>query len=245
MSFARGILTVLKVDRRNRWIVPALATTALSLVSHRAEAQTTISTELTAVRTLDVSVEFMGSIARRASGGFEWYLTDLTFGVTPRLEIGAGWSAVVPGSSGEPHEIIPHAKFIAFESASTTFAAGGAWHVPAPSRAESRGYGWAYVAVSRAIDSARPITLSAGAYALVRRDRSIGDSARGISLGWDQSLSDRWSYSLEWISGTNWYGYLSPGITFSSGAHWFTGGYCVGNDRSANHGPCFSAGRTF
>ena len=64
-----------------------------------AAGQTTLSTELTAPRNVDVSVEFLGSVARRSAGGFEWYLTDLTFGVTPRLEIGAGWSALVPQSA--------------------------------------------------------------------------------------------------------------------------------------------------
>ena len=218
---------------------------ALTLLSHPVQAQTTITTELTAAKTVDLSVEFMGSIARRAAGGFEWYLTDLTFGAAPRLEVGAGWSALVPGSAGEPHEIIPHAKFVAFQGESSSIAAGGAWHLPVSQRGESRGYGWTYIVGSRTIDTAHPMTLSAGAYALLRRDREIGDSARGLSLGFDQALSDRWSYSVEWISGSNWYGYLSPALTFSAGSHWFTGGYCIGNDRGANHGPCFSAGRTF
>jgi hypothetical protein len=242
MYFPRPFLTILGVSARNGLVAALLAS---ALLPHTAHAQTTMSTELTGAGSLDLSVEFMGSVARRASGGFEWYLTDLTFGVTPRLEVGAGWSALVPTSSGEPHEVVPHAKLTLFDGAATSVVAGGAWHAPVSNRHDARGYGWLYLVGSRTFDVRRPITLSAGVYEIVRRDATFGDTLRGVSLGWDHAITDRWSYSVEWISGSNWYGYLSPSVTFMTGPHWFTAGYCVGNDRTANHGPCFSAGRTF
>ena len=245
MYFPRHFRTILQGSRRNRtWLSIAVAI-LVTVWPAEGAAQTTVSTELTGAKRVDLSVEFLGSMTRRQAGGFEWYLTDLTFGVTPRLEIGAGWSVLVPGSVGEPHEIIPHAKVRLFESETSAIALGGAWHAPVSNRDESTGYGWIYLAASRTWAVAHPITISAGVYELIRRDVAIGDTRRGVSLGWDQAMTDRWSYSIEWISGTNWYGYLSPAITFSAGPHWITGGYCVGNDRGTNHGPCLSAGRTF
>ena len=242
MYFSRPFLTILSVGARNGLGAVLVAS---ALLPRPAAAQTTMSTELTSPGSLDLSMEFLGSTARRAFGGFEWYLTDVTFGVTPRLEIGAGWSALVPATSEEPHELIPHAKFALVNGDASRIVAGGAWHTPVTNRRESRGYGWLYLVASHTFDRGTPVTISAGAYEIVRRDASIGDTLRGVSLGWDHTITDRWSYSIEWISGSNWYGYLSPSITFVSGPNWFTGGYCVGNDRSANHGPCFSAGRTF
>ena len=245
MYFRAGVVTILQSGAR-RGLAAAVAAAVLVTVSPAgAHAQTTLSTEFTSPRSIDLSVEFMGSVARRASGGFEWYLTDLTFGVTPRLEVGVGWSALLPAAAGEPHEILPHAKFKVLETDSSAVAAGVAWHAPVTRRDEASGYGWIYVAASRTFGGSHPITISAGAYELVRRDELVGDTRRGVSLGFDQSVTDRWSYAVEWISGSNWYGYLSSGLTFASGPNWFTGGYCVGNDRGANHGPCFSAGRTF
>jgi hypothetical protein len=241
MYLSTHSLTILRAQVRNGL---AISLVCAAMVPATAAAQTTLSTELSAPGTLDLSVEFLGSTARRASGGFEWYLTDLTFGVTPRFEVGAGWSALIPTSSEEPHEIIPHAKYRVVDRDTSALVVGGAWHAPVSNRGESRGYGWLYLAASHTFE-AKPITLSAGVYELVRREASIGDTRRGISLGYDHVLSDRWSYGVEWISGSNWYGYLSPSVTFISGANWFTGGYCIGNDRTANHGPCFSAGRTF
>lgn len=71
------------------------------------------------------------------------------------------------------------------------------------------------------------------------------ETQQGVSLSWDQTVTDRRSVSVEWVSGNNWYGYLSPGVTYAWGQQRLFAGYCIGANREANHGPCVSAGRSF
>jgi len=210
-----------------------------------ASAQSSMTEELTEARKLDVSFDFLGSVARRKAGGFEWYLQSASFGVTDRLEVGGSLSTMVPRSSEDPRELIPHARWRWLEtSRGQSGLIGGDWHVPLTNRDEAKGYGLVDMTFSQSFGERRPLTISGGAYSLVGRQMQ-DETRRGVILAWDQTLSERWSYSVEWISGNNWYGYTSSGLTFTSGAHWVFGGYCVGNQRSANHGPCVSAGRTF
>jgi hypothetical protein len=211
----------------------------------RASAQSSMTEELTEARKLDVSFDFLGSVARRKAGGFEWYLPSASFGVTDRLEIGGSMSTLVPKTAEEPNELIPHARWQWLEtSKGQTAVIGGDWHFPLSNRGEADGYGLIDVTTSQTFGERRPVTISGGLYALVGR-RMPDETRRGVILSWDQTVSKRWSYSVEWTSGNNWYGYMSAGLTFSSGAAWIFGGYCVGNQMSANHGPCVSAGRTF
>src|SRR5262245_2517511 len=75
-----------------------------------ASAQASLTEELADTKKLDVSFDFLGSVARRQAGGFEWYLPSVKFGVTEGLEIGGSLSTVVPRSSDDPREVIPHAR---------------------------------------------------------------------------------------------------------------------------------------
>jgi hypothetical protein len=228
-----------------RRIAPSAICLALSCLPHVAHAQSSLTSELTEKGKVDVTFDFLGSVARRQAGGFEWYLPAVSFGMTDSLEIAGAVSTMVPPTPDEPREAIPQLRWRWLETSHRqTAVVGAAWHAPFSNHVDAEQYGLVTFLMTQTVGDHRPITISGGVYALVGR-RAFDDTRRGVTLGWDHALSERWSYSVEWVSGHNWYGYLSPGVTFSSGTHWITAGYCVGNQRSANHGPCFSAGRTF
>lgn len=210
-----------------------------------AAGQSSVTTEVSDPKHLDLSFDFLGSAARRSAGGFEWYLPDATVGLPRGSEVGLSWSSTVPRSAAEPFEFVPHAKLrvLGQPDASFAVAVGGEWHLPVTNRPDANRYGFVYVAASKAFES-RPITITGGVYSLVHRTFDE-DTRHGISFSYEQDLSDRWSLSSEWVSGDNWYGYLSSGVTLTTGRQWFYWGYCVGNSPAANHGPCVSAGRSF
>jgi hypothetical protein len=206
-----------------------------------AAAQSVFTTELSEAGAVDVSFEFLGSIARRHAGGFEWYLPTVAVGVSDQFELGAAFSSQTPRSADEPRLVIPYGRWRPLAGDTRAVAVGVVYHTPVSNRDEARGYGLVDVSVSQVFGGA---TVTAGAYSLFGTGRA-GDTRRGIALGWDQSISARWSYAIDWVSGDNWYGYLSTGVTYATDRQWITAGYCVGNSPAANHGPCLSAGRTF
>jgi len=210
-----------------------------------ASAQSSLTDELTEKGKVDVSFDFLGSVARRQAGGFEWYLPGVTFGLKKDLEVGGAVSTMVPPTADEPREFVPHARWQFLETSHGQVAIiGAALHAPLSNRDEAENYGLANVVVRQTIGAREATTISAGVYALIGH-RRFDDTKRGVVLALDRTVSERWSYSIEWISGNNWYGYLSPSVTFTSGSQWISAGYCVGNQITANHGPCVSAGRTF
>jgi hypothetical protein len=168
----------------------------------------------------------------------------VTFGATDRLELGAAASVTVPASAETPRELLAHARFKWLDTGSRFAVVSGAWHQPMSHRSGADAYGVVVATVSQAVAAKRSATLSAGIYTLVGR-QAPDESRLGMIFGWDQALSSRWSFSLEWTTGNNWYGYLSSSLTFATDSQWMTAGYCVGNQSVANHGPCVSFGRTF
>ncbi len=190
-----------------------------------------------------MSFESLRSVDRHAAGGFEWYLPDVTAGLRSGVEAGVSWSVTVSGIPGPATEWLPHVKWRLFETKGVTIAAGASWHVPPPAPDADR-YGLVYAVAGRELGGRRPASLTAGVYTLVDRERST-DTRRGVGLGWEQPIATRWSFDVDWMSGRNWYGYLTTGLTYSAGPQWLFGGYCFGNDVHANHGPCVSLGRSF
>lgn len=242
-----GLFAARHILRGSQRTIPvALALLCLCVcLPARANAQSSLTDELTEPGKIDVSFDFLGSVARRRAGGFEWYLPGVSFGFKGGLEIGGAVSTMVPPTADEPREAIPHARWQWLEtSRHQTAVIGAAWHAPLSNRSDAEHYGLIDLIVSQPLGQREATTVSAGVYTLVGR-RRFDDTRHGVILGWDHTLSQRWSYSVEWTSGNNWYGYLSPSVTLTSGSHWMTAGYCIGNQPSANHGPCISAGRTF
>jgi hypothetical protein len=221
-----------------------LASAAVSLlVPVPVRAQSSFVAELTEAGHVDLSIDFLGSVARRDAGGFEWYLPSVTFGVSDRLDIGGALSVTAPFAS-EPREAIPYARWQWLDTArGQTALFGAAAHLPL-TRDDAAPYGAVFGTFAQTLGERRPATITVGAYSLAGRTGG-GETRSGLVLGWDQTFASRWSASVEWTSGTNWYGYFSSGLTFSRDAAWVTAGYCLGNDRAANHGPCVSAGQTF
>jgi hypothetical protein len=204
-----------------------------------------LSTETALSGTIDASFDFLASTARRRGGGFEWYLPGVTVGLPRRSEAGVSWSGLAPASPDEPRELIPHAKWRFLERENGLSAAVGVdWHLPTAAPRGPAAYGLVFVALSHPVTASGSATVYGGVYRLVQRGESA-DTRRGIWLGWDHTLSSRWSYSIEWVTGNNWYGYFTPQVTFANGPQWVSAGYCVGNSVHANHGPCVSVGRTF
>ena len=218
------------------------AAIAIVLAGPAALAQSSFSPEVTAPAHLDLSFDFLGSVERRAAGGFEWYFPDATVGLPGGVEAGIGWSSTMT-SAGLSREWIPGLKWRFLESHGVSLAAATEWHLASGGDNGSR-YGVVYAAASREFGGRHPIAVNAGVYTLVDRVPA-GDTRHGISLGFSQAVREKWAVEVDWTSGDNWYGYLASGLAFEAGRQSIFAGYCVGNDPRANHGPCVTTARTF
>ena len=197
--------------------------------------QTSFDAEVADPRRVELSFDFMGSVDRHAAGGFEWYLPDVAVGLGRGLQVGTAWSTTVSAAPGAHHEWHPHAKWRFVERDRFAIAAATAWHLP--TGGESDPYGLFQVSASGTLDDGEALWVSAGLYRLVRGVPDEG-TRYGVALGFERALARGWALNADWVSGGNWYGYLSVGATYARGRQSVYGGYCVGNRPAANHGPC-------
>ena len=170
--------------RWHRQFLLGIGLTTCLLVPGAAFGQSSLTTELTEERKLDLTFDFLGSIARRDAGGFEWYLPAVAFGVTDRLEVGGALSVITPTTSLEPQEFVPSVRWRWLETKPGQAAViGGAWHIPTPGRDRASAYGIVDLAFSQRFASEHVATAGVGIYALVDR-RNLGETRRGVTLSW-------------------------------------------------------------
>ena len=181
-------------------------------------------------------------VARRNAGGYEFYNPRLNVGVGRGLELGAGISAYTPWDSATAVAFLPNGKWRFLEVGSVAAAVGGVANLPLRGAADDE---WAmgYLVVDAQLGERGP-WITGGAFHL--RGEAVPRAERGGAiLSIAQPLSETLELSTSWVSGNNFYGYLTPGATISRGNGWLYLGYAIGNTREANTGPYVSYGIAF
>jgi hypothetical protein len=219
-----------------------LTLVALSILScfaqHEVAAQSTIlntpSTDVVATKKVYVEMDFITNYAwERGDTKFANYLPRTVIGVGHNIEAGVNVSfAQVPGG-GAPIELQPNAKwqFYRNEEKGLAAAAGCIWYLPITHRAGTDTLGQCYSVASKKVSGALGPRFTGGGYVLVGASSAERTKA-GAIVAYEQPFSRRTGFLLDWLSGNNRFGSVSPGLyvlTPHNGS--LSAGYTI-----ANHG---------
>lgn len=214
-----------------------------------AVAQTTPNTETLGRGATYTEASVWTSVQNHAQGGSQVYAARANYGVSSKLEIGVAASGSAPNDPNFPLEIQPSVKykFYANESRGVAAATSLTMFVPFANRHNTDTFGMIQNSISKDITAESfPARVTAGIYTLVGRNHDFSGARHGAMLQVEHSLARQTDFSLQWYTGDNRFGYLTPGINFSlpHGGNLYAA-YSFGNTGRNNHGAYISYGTSF
>lgn len=176
------------------------------------------------------------------NGGMQVYGGRFSYGLTKKMEIGVGASFSDPHDPEYPPEIQPSIKYKFYENEKfgVTAAGGAIGFIPVAKRAGTDAFAMLYTNVSKDVEKMNGARFTVGAYALVGRNKDFG-SRKGWNLMYEQPITKKVSFSTQWVTGNNRFGYITPGLNFNvTKKSSLYVGYSIGNYGYDNHGPYIS-----
>jgi hypothetical protein len=208
------------------------------LPSQRTVAQTTLmnvpSTDVVAAKKVYVEMDFLTNYAWQREGSFQNYIPRTVIGVGRNVEAGVNISYThISGEGGQPIEIQPNVKwqFYSNEENGTAGAVGCVLYAPITHRAGTNTLGQCYAVASKKLNGKYGPRFTGGGYGLIGAGADEKTKA-GAIVGYEQPLTNKILLIVDWFSGDNRFGYVSPGLSFTtSKKSALTTGYTI-----ANHG---------
>lgn len=224
--------------RKTTFIFLAAAFLSCLLSQSAVMAQTTLmnvpSTDVVAARKLYVEMDFLTNYAWQRQGSFQNYIPRAVVGVGRNVEVGVNVSFTnISGEGGQPIEVQPNIKwqFYSNEGNKTAAAVGCTLYAPVTHRAGTNTLGQCYVVASKKLNGSYGPRFTGGAYGLLHAGQDEQTKA-GAIVGYEQPLTNKILLIVDWFSGDNRFGYVSPGLSFTMpGNSALTTGYTI-----ANHG---------
>jgi hypothetical protein len=208
----------------------------LFLAPSFAVAQSTLmnvpSTDVVASKKVYVEMDFLTNYAWQREGSFQNYIPRAVVGVAGNVEAGVNVSLTHVSGQNSPIEVQPNVKlqFYNNEAAGVAGATGCILYTPITHRRGTDTLGQCYAVGSTRFTGSHGPRFTGGGYTLIGApaERTKG----GAIVGYEQPLFNRFSFLVDWFSGDNRFGYVSPGISIAtSKTTALTTGYAI-----ANHG---------
>ena len=201
-------------------------------------AQTTVmnvpSTAVVPAKKVYAEMDFISNFAWHDHGAFENYTPRAIVGVAKGVEAGVNVSFThVNGGPSQPVEVQPNIKwqFYANEQAGTAMAIGCILYAPVTQRVGTDTLAQCYEVASKQFHGRFGPRFSGGGFLLF----GASDNQRtkgGAIAGYEQPLVKRVQFIVDWFSGDNRFGYVSPGFSLATSKNSaLTAGYGI-----ANHG---------
>ena len=209
---------------------------AIMLSSHIVNAQSTIfnipSTDVVAKKKVYFEFDFLSHLAKHQNGGFQSYVPRVVVGVARNLEAGVN-VAVTEIGGPKLVEIQPNIKWQYYnnEKSGVTATFGGIAYLPVKQRVAfgNNNFGFLYGNVSKKVTSLKGARFTGGGYGLVGRKTGFGTRG-GAMVGYEQPLTRKVSFVMDWFSGKNRFGLLTPGVSIAvSKKSLFNAGYSINN----------------
>jgi hypothetical protein len=185
---------------------------------------------------------FWTATQSHSNGGMQIYGGRFAYGLRKNVEVGMGFSISDPNDPEYPPEIQPSVKVKFYEKEKYGIKASGGviGYIPVARRAGTDAFAMVYTNVSKDVKQLKDARFTVGGYALVGRNPGFG-SRKGWNFVYDQPLTDKVTFSAQWVTGKNRFGYFTPGLTISmpKKSSLYIG-YSVGNFDYDNHGPYIS-----
>jgi hypothetical protein len=223
----------------------------IMLSSHIVTAQSTLfnipSTDVVSKKKTYVEFDFVSHLEAYKDGGFQTYVPRVVFGVGKHIEIGTNVAFTKALLPDQPVELQPNIKYQFYNNEKTgvSAAAGGILYTPIAHRAGVDTFGLLYSVVSKKWKGNYGPRLTGGGYGLVARANGNGTKGGAIA-GYEQPLAKRVSFVMDWLSGKNRFGYVTPGFAFTvSKTSALYAGYSIGNSGRKNNALFIYYGITF
>lgn len=221
-----------------RKLVSLVSPVVFGLLAHGpAMAQSTLmnvpSTDVVAARKVYVEMDFLTNYAWLRQGSFQNYIPRTVVGVGRNVEVGVNVSYTHVSGESQPLEVQPNIKwqFYNNEGNGTAAAVGCILYAPVTNRTDTSTFGQCYSVASKQLRGRFGPRFTGGAYALVHANEDERTKV-GAIVGYEQPLVKKVSFIVDWFSGENRFGYVSPGFSFmTSKKSALTTGYAI-----ANHG---------
>jgi hypothetical protein len=223
----------------------------LCLSTRAAEAQSTLvtipSTDVVSAKNVYLEFDYISHYASHHNGGFQTYEPRAAVGVGHNVEVGVNVVYTDGFGVKQPIEIQPNVKwrFYQNEKLGVSAVAGLMLYAPVTHRAGTNTFFMMYALISKKVAGKFGPRLTGGGYALPGRDDGTGAKA-GTMVGYEQPLARRVSFVVDWASGRNRFGYVTPGFSIATTQHnnLYTG-YSIGNHGRGNNALFAYYGITF
>ncbi len=192
------------------------------------------SADVVPEKKLYVEMDFITNYAwARGDERFATLLPRAVVGIGKNVEVGANFSYTrVPGG-GAPIELQPNAKWKFYQNEAKGVAAsvGCIWFVPITHRPGTKTFGQCYSVASKQVSGRYGPKLTGGGYYLVAAGNAEKTKA-GAIVAYEQPLTNRLQFIVDWQSGDNRLGFISPALNVTlPHSSSLSGGYAI-----ANHG---------
>ena len=224
----------------------------VGLASHRTiVAQSTLvtipSTDVVSDRNVYLEFDFISHYASHHDGGFQSYVPRAVVGVGHKVEVGVNVVYTDGFGVNQPIEMQPNIKwqFYKNEKQRVSAAVGVMLYAPITHRTRTNTFFMLYALVSKKMAGTFGPRFTGGAYALPGRNEGTGAKA-GAMVGYEQPLVPRVNFVMDWASGRNRFGYVTPGLSFATTKRslLYTG-YSIGNQGRGNNALFTYYGITF
>lgn len=210
------------------------------LAGFAVSAQSTIfnipSTDVMGEKRFYVEGDFIGHFDKWEKGGFQTFGYRTVYGVRKNLEVGVNFFYTRNGRTS-PKELQFNGKYKVYEKEKYGFAvSGGAqFFVPLNKSAGRRAFGMLYSNASKVIKRTGETRITGGFYTVVGAEKDFG-AKNGAIVGIEQPIKGKLSFTADWYSGKNRFGYSSAGFSYSfAKRQFFQIGYNWGNSGRGNN----------
>jgi len=204
------------------------------------------STDIQPAHRIYIEADFIAHISSFETGGYQLYGPRLVYGLGKRAEVGVN-AFFVNTAPAEPIEIQPNFKLQLYKNEEKGIAAaiGAVVYVPVTHRSSSPTRAMVYGVVSKNVKGSYGPRFTVGAYSLIGSFEK-GTNKHGLLLGYEQPITRKLSFVVDWSSGNNDYGYVvaGAGITLSPKSIVYVG-YNIGNQGRGNNALGIFYGFTF
>lgn len=190
------------------------------------------STDVVPAKKVYLEMDFITNYAWQREGSFQTYIPRAVVGVGRNVEVGLNVSYThISGGESQPIEVQPNIKwqFYNNEGAGTAAAVGCILYAPVTHRAGTDTLATCYTTGSKKFNGRFGPRFTGGAYALIHA-RQEGGNRVGAIVGYEQPLSGKVKFIVDWSSGNNRFGYISPALYFvTSKNSGLSTGYTIAN----------------
>jgi hypothetical protein len=235
----------------SRILCLALLVALLSLSARIAGAQSTLvtipSTDVVSARSVYLEFDFISHYASHHNGGFQSYEPRAAVGVGHNIEVGVNLVYTDGFGLNQPIEIQPNIKWRFYQNKNqrVSAAVGVILYAPVTHRTGTNTFFMLYALTSKKMAGRFGPRFTGGGYALPGRHDGTGAKA-GAMAGYEQPLAPRVNFVMDWASGRNRFGYVTPGLSFATTkrSNFYTG-YSIGNHGRGNNALFAYYGITF